>query len=406
MLQKYLFILLLLICPAVSMQATDAQEAASQLVGLGLENVRVATKGTETVYVAIEAASYRETYRGAAVCLQKLGELFPEVGTFRVMLIENQMPQMALTATRENGRWKLKGGYDYHDIDIATRVTTVRNSSSGKMDLTVYPMVTLINHRLNQVFEYVVSLAPTFETSLWKGNRITLQAVIPVSYDTESINNETYPHVGIADVAQEITSPNGRWQAALAGGFFFFDRYGVDLRLGYHVTPRLTLGAEASCTGDAFVDYDGHYNFGKMKRFSYFGKVDYYEPYTLLQGQITGGRFVYGDYGVRGDISRHFGDYTIGVYGIWSEGETNLGFHFAIPIGPKRQMRKGMLRLRMPHYFDWEYSMDSDDLKGDFYAKNKGGVVETRPDENRSAHYWQPVHVAQYAEKILNGDLK
>jgi hypothetical protein len=174
------------------------------------------------------------------------------------------------------------------------------------------------------------------------------------------------------------------------------------LRVAYRATPNLTLGGEASFTGDAIVN-DGHYDIKSPDRFSFFGKAEYYEPYTRLQGQLMGGRFVFGDYGVRLDISRHFSDYTIGLYGILTGGEHNGGFHFAIPLGPKRQMRRGKVRLKLPDYFDWEYSMVS---YYEYYDQQMGKYIETRPDENRSAHYWQPVHVAQYAQKLLNGEIK
>ena len=66
-------------------------------------------------------------------------------------------------------------------------------------------------------------------------------------------------------------------------------------------------------------------------------------------------------------------------------------------------MRRGAVRLMLAEYFDWEYSMVSYYKYDD---ERMGKNVELRPDENRSAHYWQPVHVAQYAEKILNGEIK
>jgi hypothetical protein len=263
-------------------------------------------------------------------------------------------------------------------------------------------MFTWTNHRYDVLCEYVVSLAPTVEASLWKGNRITLQGIIPVSYYVRSLRNPTYVRIGIADIAQDITSRNGKWQATLAGGFFFFDRLGVDLRLAYHATRNLTIGAEASYTGDAIMN-EGHYDISAPDRLSFFGKADFYEPYTRLQAQLMGGRFVYGDYGARLDVSRHLSDYTIGVYGVLTGGENNAGFHFAIPIGPKRQMRKGAVRVKLPDYFDLEYSMDH---HAKYFLEQMGEYIETRPDENRSAHYWQPVHVAQYAQRILNKNIK
>lgn len=400
--RHYMISCLLLVAPAAGLQAMEADEAAQRLAALGFENVRVAGQGADEVYVTFEPVSYRGTYRGAAVGIAELGRLYPEVSTFRVMLLENQVPQVALTATRVNGTWHVKGSYDCQNIVAATQYQKAENGSAGKLDLTVYPMFSWINHRLNMPFEYVISLAPTIEMSLWKGNRITLQPIIPVAYDVESINNQRYIRVGIADIAQEVTSRNGRLKATLAGGFFFFDRIGVDLRMAYHVTSSLTLGAEASYTGEAAVN-NGHYDIKAPDRFSFFGKAEYYEPYTRLQAQLMGGRFVFGDYGARLDISRHFGDYTIGLYGVLTGGEHNAGFHFAIPLGPKRQIRKGRVRLKLPEYFDWEYSMVS---HYEYYNEQMGKYVETRPDENRSAHYWQPAHVAQYTEKILNGELE
>ena len=124
---------------------------------------------------------------------------------------------------------------------------------------------------------------------------------------------------------------------------------------------------------------------------------------TIDTIHVMGGRFVYGDYGARLDVSRHFSDYTIGLYGVLTGGENNIGFHFAIPLGPKKQMRKGSVRFKLPEYCDWEYSVKS---KGKYTEKQMGEYIETRPDENRSAHYWQPVHVAQYAQKILNREIK
>ena len=400
--KKQIITLMLLFPPMLSVLAGTAEDAAARLAALGFENVRVTEQGDGMVYVAMESSSYRGTYQGAAVGIEELGRIYPNVVTFKVMLLENQMPQMALTATKTDGKWAVKGGYDYHDIAAATQPTKTTNSSARKIDLTVYPMFTWMNHRLDIPFEYAVSLAPAIETSLWKGNHITFQAIIPISYRLESLKSMKYVRVGIADIAQDITSHNGRWQATLAGGFFFFDRIGVDLRLAYHATPSLTIGAEVSYTGDAIMNDDGHYDIKSPDKLSFMGKAEYYEPYTKLQAQVTGGRFVFGDYGARMDISRHLADYTVGVYGILTGGEKNAGFNFAIPLGPKRQMRKGAIRLKLADYFDWEYSMQS---YHKYYIESMGKIIETRPDENRSAHYWQPVHVAQYTQKILNGEL-
>lgn len=398
----FLFLLTLVMSVTGMMADTASDEASKALVALGMENVRVFENGRGTVYACFETTGYRGTYHGAAAGLKELARIYPQAETFRVMILEDQMERVSLTASVADGQWHVTGSYDNQDIKTALRVKKMENSSAGKIDLTVYPMFSWINHRFTQPFEYALSIAPALTTSLWEGNRITLQPIFPVSYDLLTLTTEKYIRPGATNIAQDFVTKDGRMTATLTAGFFFYDRMGADLRIGYHVTPNLTIGAEASVTGDIWVALK-KYHFEKIKDVSFLGKVDYYEPLTRLQGQVTGGRFVKGDYGARVDISRHFADYTIGLYGILTGGEHNAGFHFAIPFGPKHYKRNGAFRLKLPDYFDWEYSMVS---YFKYYDEQMGQTVEMRPDENRSAHYWQPVHVAQYTEKILNGGLK
>ena len=70
-----------------------------------------------------------------------------------------------------------------------------------------------------------------------------------------------------------------------------------------------------------------------------------------------------------------------------------------MPVGPKRQVRDKVFRLRLPEYVAWEHVLASNSKYKD---ENMGRNVMTRPDENHSDHYWQPLHVAQFAERELN----
>ena len=98
------------------------------------------------------------------------------------------------------------------------------------------------------------------------------------------------------------------------------------------------------------------------------------------------------------DVTRHFGDYAIGVYGVLTDGEHNAGFHFAIPMMGKRQKRNGRIRLRMPEYFNWEYSMVSNYR---YANENMGREYTVRADENRSARYFQAEYIEQSLQRYL-----
>lgn len=88
-------------------------------------------------------------------------------------------------------------------------------------------------------------------------------------------------------------------------------------------------------------------------------KASVYEPRFNLQFDLQAARYLYGDYGVRGDCTRHFGEYAIGVYGMYTDGEINGGFHFAIPLPGKKWSRNRGVRVRQADYFAMEYSMES-----------------------------------------------
>ena len=136
----------------------------------------------------------------------------------------------------------------------------------------------------------------------------------------------------------------------------------------------------------------------RLNKVSVLGQASYYHTHTQVEVGLTGGRFVFGDYGVRLDLTRHYGDYAIGIFGILTGGERNAGFHFAIPFGGKRQMRRGDFRVMLPEFYDMEYNMES---YYEYADKKMGRQVETRPDMNHSAHYWQASYVEQYIKKYL-----
>ena len=380
--------------------ATEAGEAAAALVRLGFEDIRI-SQSSGTVYASVEPTAYRGTFRGAGVAVVELGRLFPEATAIELAVTEYQSPQVAVHARREGGSWKATVDYATNAITKALGSVSAERSSTGRVDLTLYPMVSLDNHRFDILYEYVVSIAPSVELTLWQGNRITLQPVFPVATNIWHEKPDGYIRIGVATVSQQLNLSN-RLKATLSGGMFMSNLFGFDGSLSYRVGQSLTLGLQAAVVGDAYPQTDG-YDFEKLDNVTILGKASYYHAPTRLEAGLTGGRFIYGDYGARLDITRHFGEYAIGVYGILTGGEHNAGFHFAIPMGGKRQTRKGFFRPMLPEYFDLEYNMVTYDKYAD---ERMGRQVETRPDVNHSAHYWQAAYVEQYLQKYLDGECK
>ena len=131
-------------------------------------------------------------------------------------------------------------------------------------------------------------------------------------------------------------------------------------------------------------------------------RADYFDVATALKAQLTAGRFLYGDYGARLDITRHYRDYAIGVFGILTGGEHNAGFHFAIPVRGKRNKQGGYLRVNLPEYYDMQYNMVS---YFEYADERMGTELEVRPIENRSLQYWNAAYIQRNVQRILDGKL-
>jgi hypothetical protein len=204
--------------------------------------------------------------------------------------------------------------------------------------------------------------------------------------------------LGVASISQDLFY-SGRWTGKVAAGVFYPRYAGFYGELGYHVNANLDIGAHVGYAYTSFF-YDDKWYIGEPTVLTTMAKVSYYEPWSSFQLQAQAGRFCYGDWGVRVDLTRHFGEYAIGLYGILTGGEHNGGFHFAIPFGGKRQRRKGVIRVKLPDYYDMQYSMVS---YWRYALENMGQEMEEIPDKNHSAHYWQADYIEKYMQKYLDG---
>lgn len=121
-------------------------------------------------------------------------------------------------------------------------------------------------------------------------------------------------------------------------GNFTNNRYGAQLEIKYRTNNgRWELGGTAGSTGFSAITREDGWYIGRKQRINASLNASYYEPRLNLQFDLKAGRYIYGDYGVRGDCTRHFGEYAIGLYALCTDGEINGGFHFAIPLPGKME---------------------------------------------------------------------
>ena len=118
------------------------------------------------------------------------------------------------------------------------------------------------------------------------------------------------------------------------------------------------------------------------KRVSGAAEVRFRERHFNMDFNLGVHRYIYGDYGVRVDCIRHFGRTTAGLYAMYTGGEANGGFHFAVPLPQWGKSRK--VRVRLPEYYQMEYSGQSG---LEYFRRKLGQDYETRPDESNSVPY-------------------
>lgn len=390
------------LCTILTGWAQEPELVRQKLATMGFEDLRVCI-GNDTAYVSVEDHTYRGTFRGAAVAIQSIAQECPGIRHLEVLLTDYRQPQLIVHATKSDTGWDVRVDRQMRQALLKLRGEETTKPSAGKIDITLVPMVSLVNNKLDHLFDYNVRIAPTIATTLWKGARLTIQPIFPILSNLDKSDNQRAIQIGHANLSQQILSTK-RWQVTAAAGFFHPERLGVQANIGLHAFTGLDLYLSGGYTAQA--NYSKQHGFGVTRnsdKVNFMAKADYYEHHSKLQLELQAGRFLYGDYGGRFDVTRHFSEYAIGVYAILTGGEHNFGFHFAIPMGGKRQRRNGFVRVRLPEYFNLEYSMQS---YFKYWQEKMGRRYSTQPDENRSAHYWEPKFVEQYVSRILNGTFK
>lgn len=383
-------------------QDPDAQHA---MVNAGFERIRLSEK-SDTVYASFESTQIRGAYRALGSALRTLASEYPGAHHFRLIIGEYGRPQIAVDASNEAETWRVSAHYDVSAVEKklaeSTLNPTVAADNRGKIDITLNPIVSIDNHLLDKLALFGFYLAPSFETTLWRGNRLIVQPIVPLYTNIADNDPDSQFQWGVVGLRQDWVASK-RWRSSSTAGLFLYDLAGLHHEVNYHVSPTLDLGLRISAT-TRLRRNSGKWESDHKLRFSTMAVADYYEPSTSLQLKLSIGSFTYGDFGGRLDVVRHFGEYAIGAYAIFTDGERNAGFNFAIPLGPKRQSKwQGQfIRLRIPHYFSWEYSM----LNYYRYAFEHMGVIYKEiPDKSFTTHYWQAAYLEHYLQRFLDNKI-
>ena len=368
--RKFRKILLAALLPALASLTSAAQsslrteEVAQRLVEEGFANVRAAESEDYTVF-ALENDLYKIPGEGFA----RATEIIREAGLglnkpVKLIGLNFNVPEVTITYDPASDRWRTTRRLDA-SWDLVRKQPRM-NSSFGKVDIVVYPQVSLMNLIITQVYQSLWQISPAVEVSLWPGAKLSYQVQIPVINDGYGML-EDWIHPGIITLSQRFRDP---WNLNILGklslGRFSNKHYGVALEAAYHFPNERfwvdgKIGVLDLCDTHGMVLVpNATYDF----QFYWNIAANYYWPAIQTQFLLRAERFLIGDMGVKYEMIRHFRRCSVGFYamkGFSKAAHVNGGFRFQIALPPFRQKRYGYIpRLRTSGQMGISYNANNE----------------------------------------------
>ena len=367
------FFLLCLTMPQQAVAQTG-DDAVAALVDLGFENVSCTEETDERIYV-LQNSAYRVQGKGiskAVDVIQKMG--LPSQKPCRIIVLDNNVPQISLTyqpiigdsvPEARHSDWEVS-----YELDAAwkkARKTKRHNSSLFKVDIVVYPELSLQNLIITQVYQVLFNLNPTIEVSLWRGAKFTGQVIIPIYNEYGS----SYEQIrqGFITLSQEVRLPynifltasvgtfnNERWGGALDAKYIFKDeRFSLLGRIGY--------------SGRSHFD-NWRWKVSPLKRLTWSVGGSFFWPLYNTNFTLKAEQYLLGEKGVRFDMYRKFRYTTIGFYAMKVSDTANSGFNggfrFQVMLPPYgRYKRRGYIpRITTSDYMGMVYNAGNERYYG------------------------------------------
>lgn len=326
---------------AVGMAAQNRFTALeSALQNEGFANIRTVEKDS-TLILTLQNEAYKLHASGIAAAikvLEKQGAL--DGRSVEMIVTDYDVPQATLRYSPATGNWDVSHRLDRKDWKLV-RSSPVINSDFGKIDINIYPQVSLMNLIITQVYQSLWQLSPELSVSLWPGMKLSAQLKIPIYNDGYGAR-ESKVHPGMITFSQRFRLP-GDIMGRFSAGVFHNNRHGLALELKrrFSLAPWAWMEGHFAMLGLCY--YDGftlHYD-NQVEPFWSIGGGMYW-PLLETAFSMKVERFLLNDYGIKAEMTRHFRYCSIGFYaekGLNTYAKSNGGFRFQIALPPYRMKR-------------------------------------------------------------------
>ncbi len=218
-------------------------------------------------------------------------------------------------------------------------------------------------------FDFLINLTPGVKWNLGHRWEIAASALIPILNQME----DDYGKICLDNlsISKQFAFGN-RFKFKASAGIFNGYRYGIDAKGFFIVNDWFAVKAEAGLIG--FVRANSGWKMSKMKEVVGRGGPVFYLKRWNTQFTLTGGRYIYGDWGGEAECFRHFKHVSVGVYASYSElGKENAGFKVVVMLPPYKRTRR-KVNFRPASNFRLTYREEADNYSNRYYI--------TDPEEN------------------------
>ncbi|MBI1937072.1 MAG: YjbH domain-containing protein [Ignavibacteriales bacterium] len=364
--KKNIRLIVFIIMTTSSAAQVEYGKLSDALISEGFENVSVKTN-EKTLHIAYEDRLYRSDVDGLLAIINKT---IPTINLdyiekINFVVLKSGIPIIQVISSKniledfinkkiDRAELVEKLQIDFDDITEENLSTAERlNSSYFKFDFVLKPTIKFEFGPYSDPVLYQINFAPHVDLTLWKGMNIRYELTIPVHNDF--LPREDSIRTSLISLNQTFRFSNSFFVAASAG-LFTQNRYGFDFETrNYFLNGNFSIGTNIGYTGFAsFVETKLYYS----DPYLWNGAVsaDYRFSELDLTVGLMAGKFLQGDNTIRIDVTRDFGETTIGFFALHStDGITNGGVNISIPLLPSKHMQPGIARIRIAENFPFTY---------------------------------------------------
>jgi hypothetical protein len=235
--------------------------------------------------------------------------------------------------------------------------------NTGKTDLVIYPQFSFENTLKARLYTSQLNIAPALQVSLWRGMQFTGQVIFPL-YNQLGYEGD-YIRPGQIILSQEFKK--GKLSGKASAGNFSSGRYGTDLSFRYLLAgPDWSLKANAGLTGSSHF-LDNRWKQSSLNTFTWSVLATWFIPRFNMEAEGGLRRFIYGDTGAYGTLTRWFGETSFAFYAMVSKESVNGGFQFCFPFPVKKRPRNHFFRVTLPDHQDMVYNAGTEYYYGQTY---------------------------------------